>query len=481
MSKKCTYPRSIVVGSATVKLYRVNHAHSASGYLYTVVWYEANKRKYRQFADEAEGEKEARLIGSKVAGGHVEAAGLTSKDRDELLALRALARGGVPVMTAMAEWAKAWELTGGRVLDACSAFAAANGSKGFTAILAPAAVTAFKKAMTAQGTDAERVYGSKLSRVETHFVGRDLHAISTAEWQQYLAYWTDGVSHNDIRKRTITLCRWAQRQGYISRGVELEISRTDKKKEKEPEVGIIKPDTFGQLLHYLRTYHPHYLAAAVIAGFTGVRSDEIHGKRDDHREKRQLWSDIHFDEKEPLLVVSNVKENTPSWRTLPLCGTAVEWLKLCTNRDGYVCDKAAMERVREIGINAGLKLPDNCFRHSYISYQVIRTGNKHQVAAGAGTSVERIDKNYRRPIFAETGEVIDVVVTKPITKDIANGWFEMTPEAAAALPHLQQKTPAENGRLGGLVKSEAKTRAASLSAGKARLSRPPACSSESNS
>jgi len=90
-----------------------------------------------------------------------------------------------------------------------------------------------------------------------------------------------------------------------------------------------------------------------------------------------------------------------------------------------------MERVRDIGLTAGLKLPDNCFRHSYISYQVILTGSKHQVAQWAGNTVERIDgQTTRRPVFAESGEVVDVLITEPVTKAIAKAWFDLTPAVA---------------------------------------------------
>ena len=153
---------------------------------------------------------------------------------------------------------------------------------------------------------------------------------------------------------------------------------------------------------------PDYLAAAVVAGFLGVRADEIHGKRKDDREKRQVWEDIHTEADEPLLTVTNAKENTPAWRTVPICSAAVEWLNLCpAPHEGSICSAAAMERVRKIGLTAKRKLPENCFRNSYISYQVVLTGNKHQVSTWAGNSVKEIDRRYRRPVFAETGQAMD--------------------------------------------------------------------------
>ncbi len=110
MPKKPSYPKTIKVGSAVVKIYRVQHENAASGYLHTIVWTDGTGRKTQQFADPAKAEAEARIKASKLAHGDTEGAGMTKTDRDELVALRALARGGVPLLTAMQEWSKAWEL-----------------------------------------------------------------------------------------------------------------------------------------------------------------------------------------------------------------------------------------------------------------------------------------------------------------------------------------------------------------------------------
>ncbi len=464
------YPREIKVGSAVVKIYRLTH--KSRGTIYQLAWRNADgKRMTPQFAVEADAEKEARLQASKLSKGYVDATELTASDRDELVAIRKLCNG-TPALAAIKEWAEARVITGGQVLAAAQMFAVKN-AKGFKPILADECVDKFIAAKNEAGTDADRTYKSKLKPIKTSFAGRELHTISTAEWQQYLRQWKDdGVTHNDFRKRAISMCTWAQKQGYLPRGVDLEIALTEKLEEADPEVGIITPDTYGRLLSYIHQHHPHHLAALVLAGLA-IRSDEIHGKREDGREKRQLWEDVHFEEM--LVTVTNAKKNTPSWRTVQMTPAAAAWLKLCPEpHQGPVCDKGAIERIREIGINAGLKLPDNCFRHSAISYQVVSTGDKQKVATWAGTSIERIDRNYRRPVFAENGERVDFERPKPLTKTHAAAWFEMSPEKAAALPD-QLPPPAtdmgEIGRLGGLVKSEAKTLAVTANAEKARAAK----------
>jgi hypothetical protein len=54
-------------------------------------------------------------------------------------------------------------------------------------------------------------------------------------------------------------------------------------------------------------------------------------------------------------------------------------------------------RIRPLLREAGFVLPDNCFRHSYISYRIAETGDKARTATEAGNSVQQIDQRYRRP------------------------------------------------------------------------------------
>ena len=79
---------------------------------------------------------------------------------------------------------------------------------------------------------------------------------------------------------------------------------------------------------------------------------------------------------------------------------------------GNVCRAAAMEQVRKGLIEVKFTLPENCFRHSYISHRIAALdGNKPQVATEAGNSVGEIDRRYR----------------VPLPKDEGLAWFEVRP------------------------------------------------------
>jgi hypothetical protein len=68
-----------------------------------------------------------------------------------------------------------------------------------------------------------------------------------------------------------------------------------------------------------------------------------------------------------------------------------------------------------IGRTAGFELPQNCFRHSFISHRVAQTGNVAETALEAGNSPRVIFQHYRELFTKEEGEA----------------WFTLVPAGAA--------------------------------------------------
>lgn len=396
-----------------MKIYAVKSVTNASGKAYVLAWSTAEGRKIQKFADPAEAIREGKVKAGQIAMGQTVAAGMSSSDRDELHAARLIA-GTTPLLAALREWQKISEITKGQGLAAAQLWAQRNAA-GVNRILAPAAVEKFIALKDRAGKQGTRTYGSKLKPIKAQFETRYLDAIVAADWTAYLEQYQNGVTRNDFRKRAIALCRWAQKAGHLPRGIVPEIELTDRANEEATEIGTITPETYAKVLAFIREKHIHHLAAVVLAGFGAVRSDEIHGKRgerDQHGElaKRQTWEDIDLARRH--LNVSVAKKNTPAWRLVSLCDAAVEWLSLCPNQKGFVCQAGAMEKVRAVLIEAGFQLPDNCFRHSAISYKIGVTSDKPATATWAGNSVSEIDRRYRRPM----------------TKEASEAWFSIRPK-----------------------------------------------------
>jgi hypothetical protein len=142
------------------------------------------------------------------------------------------------------------------------------------------AVTAFIEEKNADGVQGEQTYGRKLAHLVGMFGGRFLDEITERELTPFLRGFKDAVTRNDIRKRCGTLFRWARdKKGFLPKGVTTAIERTSRAKESSRRIGIISSEVFAQCLEWMRENQPKNLAALVIAGFCGLRSDEIHGKR----------------------------------------------------------------------------------------------------------------------------------------------------------------------------------------------------------
>ena len=400
--KPISWPRTVKSGPVSIKVYRTKHSKTRGGFVYTVAWRDTEgKRHLPQFTDPDEALAEAKDKADFIAGGRPEMAAFSRSDRDELFALRKIA-GKIKPLIALQEWARAREIAGTHIVEAAEQWARAH-ALGKVSCTVDTLVDDFIAAKAAAKFDAENTYRRKLRPFAGAFTGREISSITEAELTVFLARHENATTRNDVRDRLVTLFRWARDKGKLPRGVQLEIELTDRARSGDAEIGIMRPGDWAKLLAIVRAQWPQDLAATVLAGFCAVRSDEIHGSRE-HPEKRQVWEDIFLDR--GFLRVTAAKQGTPSWRYVPLCPAALAWLRLIPEeqRVGPVCEAKAVWRVRRTGQNAGLAMPKNCFRHSAISYRIpVEDGNKSKVATDAGTSVQKIDKRYRRPVTKEEG------------------------------------------------------------------------------
>lgn len=399
-----TWPRSVKVGSVTVKVYRMAHRSNRSGWAYVVAWTGTQGRQRQKFADQGDALEEARTKAAQLAAGRVEGAEMSRGDRGELQAARKLS-GAVPVLAALAEWVKARELTAGNVITAAEAWAARNGQS-FQRVKVLDAAKEYLKAKTKAGKNIATDHASIFESIKADLGDYSLDAVSAKQLDAWLAKRENPVSRNTYRKRIVALWRWAQRKGYLSRDVRTEAEMTDRAHEPAPVIGIINVATWEKLLRYFSEHHADYLAPLVVAGFAGLRRAEVHA---------QTWEDIALDRKN--LRVSKGKRGTPARRMVPLCDAAVEWLMLCRNRKGALCDDLAIDRIRLLAREAKFELPDNCFRHSYISHRVAATGDIARVSLDAGNSPKEINRHYRELVSEDEGKA----------------WFAVRPTAAGEI------------------------------------------------
>jgi integrase len=410
MRKRGEFPVTVKVGNAAVKIYRVRHKTTASGFAYAVATRSADgKRHLAQFADLADATQEARLKAAQLNAGRIEGADMTRTDRDELQAARE-AVGDVPLLAAITEWKKARELTAGNLLPAAEAWASRNGSA-YEQISVNTAVQRFILAKKRAGIDVKASYDKILPSLVLKLGERTLGTVSARELGAWLEErYPHPVSRNTARKRIVALWRWCRDEHYLPRDAKTEAEFTKTAQEDEGEIGIISAETFGRLLHYFKTKHPHYLPALAVAGFCGLRRAEIH---------TQQWEDV--DLQAAHVRVTKAKRNTPSKRLTPLSPSAVQWLLLCPDRKGPICENLAIDRIRHIALAAKddegkplfPDLPDNAFRHSFISHRVAATGNVAETSLEAGNSPRVIFQHYRSLVTKSEGQAWFAIPTEP--------------------------------------------------------------------
>jgi len=404
------WPKTVTVGSASVKVYRVKHPTNRTGKAYVLAWSTPKGRQVQKFADSTAALNEARLKAGQLHAGRVEGAQMTTGDRDELQAARALSKD-TPLLAALEEWKRCRELAGGSMIAACEKWASANGGA-IAEVLVDVAVKKFLAAKIAAGVDVTCSYNKILPSFLTKFSGRNIGPISAAELDQWMVErYPNLVSRQTARKRIVALWRWCRDKQILPRDQKTEAEFSSKQADSnELDVGIIDVATYARLLEFFHKNHPEYLGSAILAGFCGLRRSEVHG---------QKWEDV--DLVEAHIRVSSVKKNTPSKRLVPLSAAAIEWLKLCQNREGAMCTNLAIDRIRHIALaakdDAGEalfpNLPDNCFRHAFISHRVAATRNVAETSLEAGNSPKIIHKHYLKLVTKAQGEAWFMIPTPP--------------------------------------------------------------------
>ncbi len=395
MSKKNShFPLIIKHRNATVTIYKIKRKDTSTGFIYSVSWIDANrKRIQKQLVKLADAKALAREKAEFLSSGKQEAADMDRSQLEELVFAKRITKD-IPLLSAIQEWKKAYDMTGGNIIPAAQAWQDMNNTK-VKKLKVGEAVKMFMEAKLKEGREVKTSYRLTLPRFSTDFEGSYLSRISTLQLQEWLnRNFNHPATRNSHRKRLVTFFRYMRAQGFLPRNAQTEAELTSRAKEDALDIGITDAVTYRKLLKLIQDRHPHYLAALVLAGLCGMRRNEIHN---------QNWKDISLDRK--FVRVSAAKPGTPAKRLVTLCDTAIEWLMLCPSRTGEVCPGTTlvMDRIRFIGKKNGLDLPANCFRHSCISCRVAATGEIDRTALEAGTSAKMIHKHYRELVTPEEG------------------------------------------------------------------------------
>lgn len=396
------FPVTIRRGSVAVKIYRVRRGDGRE--TFKAAWHVGGVRRMREFPTYTEAHAEASLKADQLAAGKVTAAAdLSGDDAAALVEARGILKG-VPMLSALREWAKARDLTGGNVIPAAEAWKARHAAK-FARKKVADVVTEFCRAKTKAGFNVADDHSSIFDNIKADLGAEFIDAVSAHKLEVWLAKRENPVSRNTYRRRLVSVWRWARGRGYLPRDVMTEAEHTQRAREEAPEIGVINSATWERFLEFIRASHPELLAAVVVAGFCGLRRNEIHG---------QTWEDVNLAQK--FVRVTKAKRGTPARRLVPLSDAAVEWLMLCPGEHkGAIGPALAVDKFRKAARDAkpAFELPENAFRHSFISCRVVATGSVAESALEAGNSPQIVHRHYR----------------ELVTKAEGVAWFNVRPAA----------------------------------------------------
>jgi integrase len=412
-AKNTDWPRIIKVGHASVTVYRMAHAGADKGVTHVVAWLSPSGRQRRKIADESKALEEARLIAGKLSSGKLEAAEMTGSEREELLEARRMA-GSTPLLSALREWTRARQLAGADLVAAAQAWKDLHGTTR-KEITMREALKAFLTAKERQGVDTKASYRKTLPRLnDSTLADLPINVVTAAmldDWiHETFKQGENETAHpatfNTVRKRLVSLYRWARKQSYLPRTAQTEAEQLESAQETRETIGIMGVDNFRDTLALMRSEHPEHLAVTALAGFTGLRRSELHA---------QAWKDINLGR--GFLRVTSAKKNTPAMRLVQLPAACVEWLMVCPRKTGeegaLVSPPWGIDLVRKWAKEKEIHCPENAFRHSFISYRVAKTSDVAATALEAGNSATVIFKHYRELVGKPEGEA----------------WFSISPNA----------------------------------------------------
>ncbi len=197
-------------------------------------------------------------------------------------------------------------------------------------------------------------------------------------------------SRRDRRARIIALWKFANTHGIFTS------TEADKlpnyKGGVDKSVDIWTPKEMRALLDGCPT---EFLPWLVIAGFSGLRSQEIAAAGDTKPRLRWEWIKRKEGHIDLPAECSKVKKR----RLVPITPTLEKWLaKINPPKSGVVCVRLPAECVcGQLGKLVG-GWRKNALRHSYGSYRAAENKDLPALAIEMGTSVVMIEKHYREAV-----------------------------------------------------------------------------------
>ncbi len=259
------------------------------------------------------------------------------------------------------------------------------------------------------------------------FGDRLIMSVTTAE----ITKWHDRIRHSkrtrqNVRATIVTFFRWCRDRGYLP----------PSPAPTAPE-GLSRPGKLGKLKkHYfkpdemrklLNAADETLLPALVLAGFAGIRSEELCPV--DAEDFGLEWS--HIEWKQDRVAVPETISKNQEIRYIPMSANLMEWLSRFKGRTGRIFPCRRLDdKFLKLGKMADVPWRHNALRHSFATYRVAVTQDMGRVSLEMDNSVQMIKRHY----------------WNSVSEDEAKDWWNIfPPEGFVPRPaHRRGRPPRQN-------------------------------------
>jgi integrase len=246
-----------------------------------------------------------------------------------------------------------------------------------------------------------------LRKLSEQFEGRMIATITTSDMERFFAG-LSAAPHtwNTVRQHAGTLWSYAIKTKLARENV---VKGTERARNINDVPGILTP---SQAAAFLLESNDDLLAFHAISLFAGLRVSEV---------KALDWRDV--DLAGGFIHVQAKVSKTRSRRLVPILENLHAWLQPVAKPSGPVIGPNLRKRHEAARKRAGIKhWPDNCMRHSFVSYRLAATGNAAQVALESGHDQAILFRHYRELVRPKDAErFFSIVPTESRDKIVAIG------------------------------------------------------------
>ena len=382
------FPKHLKRGSCKVTIY----GPTAGDARFRVNWRQNAKRRERKFNVYADAEAFAKDTLAKLDAGAMPAISLTQDQVSEFVqAYQAASGEGYGLLAAIQEWriARRQLPSGHSLADAVKAY----GEKRVTATMP---VSDLVDLYLAEQT--KKLTGGYLRQTKAVLTRlRDAINLDVSDLQNHhLISFLDARKVSDKTRANYSgilsgMISWAIKHGHLPAETSLRYALRSSYKPRTLTVSFYTPDEFRSLLGAAPTWLQNRLA---LVGLCGVRVEES---------LRTTAEDL----KNGHLAIGADKAKTGRRRLVELPGNLQARLEADPTFRAPIDSVRYQKSFKRTLTATGVPSKRNGLRHSFISFKLALTRDAAAVASEAGTSVEKINSNYR----------------ELVTPDEAKRWF----------------------------------------------------------